>query len=32
MKIQDQHQSIQKPIGILTKVFCNFDPNLVSLA
>ena len=31
-EIEDQDQSIPKLIGILTQVFCTFDPNLVILA
>ena len=31
-EIEDQDQSIQKLIGILTQVFCTFGPNLVILA
>ena len=31
-EIEDQDQSISKLIGILTQVFCTFDPNLVILA
>ena len=31
-EIEDQDQSIQKFIGILTHVYCTFGPNLVILA
>ena len=31
-EIEDQNQSIQKLIAILTHVFCTFGPNLVILA